>query len=116
MVAGADLALLHLNMDIVEVHIVADRLHVLVPRQLLQGERIPAQHQVADGEGVAEDVRRDTPIREPAVPLQPTDHLLYALPRQRTLAEKGRDRAAYPPIDAPWPRPPRDREEDRRHD
>src|SRR5215467_9093295 len=58
-VSGAVLALLRLDGLIVHVHVVLDGGHVLVTQQLLQAEGIVAQHQVADSERVAQNVRAD---------------------------------------------------------
>ena len=88
MIAGAERALLHLNVQIVEVHVVADGLHVLVPEQLLQAERIPAQHQVAHREGGAEDVRRDPPVGEAAAALEAANDLVDAPTREQPCCAK----------------------------
>src|SRR5262249_32890295 len=80
MIAGAELALLRLDMQVVEVHVVTDRLHVLMAQQLLQTGRIAARHQVAHGEGVAENVRRNPPIGEAKAPFEAADDLTDASP------------------------------------
>jgi len=59
MVARAVLALLGLDRLIVHVHVVLDGRHILMPQQFLEAKGVIAQHQVADGEGMAEDVRAD---------------------------------------------------------
>ena len=56
-ITWAVLALLGLDGLVVHVHIVVDGGHVLVAQQFLQAEGVIAQHQVADGERVAQDVR-----------------------------------------------------------
>jgi hypothetical protein len=40
MIAGAELALLRLDVQVVEVHVVTNRLHVLMAEQMLQAERV----------------------------------------------------------------------------
>ena len=60
MVAGAVLALLLLNIVVVHVHVEPHGREVLMPQQLLEREGVVAQLEVADREGVAEDVRADT--------------------------------------------------------
>jgi len=65
MIARAILALLGLDGLIIHMHIVLDGGHVLVPQQFLQAKGIVAEHQVADGEGMPEDVRTDAFPRHP---------------------------------------------------
>ena len=59
MIARTVLALLRLDRLIVHVHVVFDRRHILMPQQFLQAKGVIAQHQVANGEGMAEDVGAD---------------------------------------------------------
>src|SRR5207248_2122847 len=59
MIPGTVLALLLLNIVVVHAHVELDGGHVLVPKQFLQAERVVARLQVADGEGVPQDVRAD---------------------------------------------------------
>jgi len=65
MITGAVLALLRLNGLVIHMHIVLHRRHVLVSQQLLQAEGVVAQYQVADGEGMTEDVGIDAFVRNP---------------------------------------------------
>jgi hypothetical protein len=44
------------------VHVAFDRGHILMPQQFLQTERVIAQYQVANGEGMAKNVRADALI------------------------------------------------------
>ena len=64
-ISRAVLALLRLDCLVVHVHVVLHSAHILVTQQFLQAERIIAQHQVADREGVPEDVRTDALVRDP---------------------------------------------------
>src|SRR5258708_1255928 len=86
--ACIELPLLRLDVQVIEVQAVADGLHVLMPEQLLQTERIPAQHQVAHREGGAEDVRRDPPVGEAAAALEAANDLVDAPTRERTCCAK----------------------------
>ena len=47
------------------MHVVLDRRHILMPQQFLQAKGVIAQHQVADGEGMAENVRADALLCNP---------------------------------------------------
>ena len=62
MIARTILALLRLDRLIVHVHVVLDRRHILMPQQFLQAKGVIAQHQVANGEGMAKNVRADALI------------------------------------------------------
>src|SRR5258708_22966533 len=86
--ACIELPLLRLDVQVIEVQAVADGLHVLVPEQLLQAERIPAQHQVAHREGGAEDVRRDPPVGEAAAALEAANDLVDAPAREQPCCAK----------------------------
>ena len=59
MITGTVLALLGLDGLVVHMHVVLDGRHVLVSQQLLQAEGVVAQHQVANGKRVAQNVRAD---------------------------------------------------------
>jgi hypothetical protein len=62
MIARAILALLRLDRLIVHVHVVLDRRHILMPQQFLEAKWVIAQHQVANGEGMAKNVWADALI------------------------------------------------------
>ena len=59
MIARTVLALLRLDRLVVHMHVVLDRRHILMPQQLLETKGIIAQHQVANGERMAKNVRAD---------------------------------------------------------
>ncbi len=59
MIAWAVLVLLRLDGLVVHVHVVLDRRHIFMAQQFLQAERVMAQHQVADGKRMPEDMRAD---------------------------------------------------------
>src|SRR5437764_15496773 len=59
LMARAVFALLRLDRLVIHVHAVLDRRHILVPQRFPQTERVIAQRQVPDGEGMAVDVRAD---------------------------------------------------------
>ncbi len=50
---------------VVHMHVVLDGRHVLMSQQFLQTEGIVAQYQVADGKGMAENVRTDALVSDP---------------------------------------------------
>ena len=59
MIARAVLPLLRLNSLIVHMHIELHRRHILMPKQILQAERIVAQNEVADRKRVTKNVWTD---------------------------------------------------------
>jgi hypothetical protein len=65
-IARAVLPLLLLNIIVIHVHVQAHRREVLVPQQLLERKWVVTQLEVADGEGVAEDVRADALAGNPS--------------------------------------------------
>src|SRR5579872_1229378 len=58
-VAGTVFALLFLNSGIIHMHVVFYGRHIIVSQQFLQAERVVARHEVAHGEGMAQNVRTD---------------------------------------------------------
>jgi len=65
MITGAVLAFLRLDGLVVHVHIILDGSHILVSQQFLQAEGVIAQHQVANGERMTQDVGADAFISDP---------------------------------------------------
>src|SRR5437016_1901227 len=59
MIARTILALQRLNRLIVHVLVVLDRRHILMPQQFLEAKGVIAQHQGANDEGMAKNVRAD---------------------------------------------------------
>ena len=84
MIAWAVLALLGLDRLVVHVHIVLDGRHVLMPQQFLQAKGIIAQHQVANCEGMAENVRADALLCNPCTFSNACKEQRDAIDRQRT--------------------------------
>src|SRR5579883_811064 len=60
MVSRTVFALLRLNGLIVHMHIHLDCGHILMPQQFLEAKRIIAQHQITNGECMAEDMRANS--------------------------------------------------------
>lgn len=83
MVSWAILALLCLDRLIVHMHVVLDGGHVFMPEQFLETEGIIAQDQVANGEGMAEDVRTDALVGEACPFAQASKELRHTISRQR---------------------------------
>src|SRR5260370_41350747 len=65
MISRTVLAFLRLNGLIIHVHVVLDRRNVLVAKQFLEAEWIIAQHQVANGKSMAQDMGTDALVSNP---------------------------------------------------
>jgi hypothetical protein len=85
MIAWAERAFLRLNVDVIQLHVVADGCHIFMALQLLQAEGVASQHRVARHEGMAEDRRRDSVVCEATTPFQAMDHLVGASWRRSSL-------------------------------
>ena len=83
MIPWTVLALLLLNIVIIHAHVELDRGHVFVAEQLLQAERVVARLQVADGEGVPQDVRADALVGDVGPLFESREQQGHAVLRQR---------------------------------
>jgi len=77
------LALLLLNIIVIHAHVELDGGHIFMAEQLLQAERVVAGLQVADGEGVPQDVRADALVGDVGPLLESCEQQGHAVLRQR---------------------------------
>src|SRR5205085_9989058 len=78
-IARAELTLLGLHIDVIQVHIVLHRTDILVPQHLLKAEDVPSKHEVPYGEGMPEDMRCDPAVREVGTLAQTLEEHLDAM-------------------------------------
>ena len=82
MISRTILALLGLDGLVVHMHVVLDSGHVFMPEQFLETEGIIAQDQIANGKGMAEDVRANTLVGDACPFAQTSKELCHAISRQ----------------------------------
>ena len=82
-IAGTVFAFLLLNGGIIHMHIVLDGGYIIVSQQYLQAERIIAQHEVAHGEGMTQNVRTDAFAGDASPLAKAGEQHLHAIFRER---------------------------------
>ena len=82
MVSWTIFALLRLDGLVIHMHVILDGGHIFMPQEFLEAKGVIAQDQIANGKGMAKDVRTNALVGDPCAFAQTSKELRHAIPGQ----------------------------------